>query len=42
MSGQKTSRCMLRLHFAKQESTLQEALNRLEHLREKMGKLSHF
>ena len=33
---------LIRLHFAKQESTLQEALNRLEHLREKMGKLSHF
>ena len=29
-------RHLLRLHFAKQESTLEEALNRLEHLREKM------
>ena len=28
---------LIRLHFAKQESTLTEALNRLEHLREKMG-----
>ena len=27
---------LIRLHFAKQESTLEEALNRLEHLREKM------
>lgn len=29
-------RHLIRLHFAKQESTLEEALNRLEHLREKM------
>ena len=28
---------LVRLHFAKQESTLTEALNRLEHLRQKMG-----
>ena len=29
-------RHLIRLHFAKQESTLTEALNRLEHLRQKM------